>query len=59
MTKQEQNEMILKHIDSELKMSPDINQRISIVFSKWFQSLVQMATEPVMQEPLEEEAEPI
>jgi len=59
MTKQEQNEMILEHIDADIKMSPDITKRISLVFNNWFQSLVQAATEPVVQEPLEEEAEPI
>lgn len=59
MTKQEQNEMILEHIDADIKMSPDITKRISLVFNNWFQSLVQAATEPAIQEPLEEEAEPV
>lgn len=57
MLKQEQNDVILKHINSEIQMTPSIAKRISTTFNTWFQSLVQQATEPVVPEMPEEESQ--
>jgi hypothetical protein len=63
MTKQEQNDLILTHIDSELRDTPGVQERVGKAFSKWFQGLIQSAQpeEPVVpaegEAPVEEETE--
>lgn len=46
MTRQEQNNIIIQYLDAEVKDTPKIQERIGIVFNRWFQSLVQMASAP-------------
>lgn len=55
MTKQEQNEIILRHISSEVQEKPEVAERIGSVFARWFQNLVQLAS----QQPVNEEQPPI
>jgi len=57
MTRQEQNDIIIRHIDSELRELPNVQQRVSKVFNQWFQSLVQAATMPP-EEGIPEEGAP-
>jgi len=47
VTRQEQNEIIIRHIDAELRDKPDVQQKIGSLFAKWFQQLVSMAQQPV------------
>ena len=56
MTKQEQNDIIIRHMDAELRDTPNVQERVAHAFTKWFQNLVQMATMPAQPEP--EEGEP-
>lgn len=54
MNKAEQNEIIMRHIDAELKDSPGIQERVGLAFSYWFQNQL-MLSKP--EEPEEEENE--
>lgn len=45
MTKQERNNIILKHVQAELQDSPGIPERVGDAFVKWFQALVSMSTQ--------------
>jgi hypothetical protein len=57
MTKQDQNEIIIRHIDEELRDTPGVADRVGAAFNNWFQTLVQIATTPqIEEEPLPEEA---
>ena len=53
MTRQDMNNIIIQHISAEIRDKPDVQDRITSVFNKWFQALVQMATPPPV--PTEEE----
>jgi len=43
MTKQEQNEIIIRYIDKELRELPNIQTRVAKTFNTWFHSLIKMA----------------
>jgi hypothetical protein len=55
MTKQEQNDIIIQHINSELRDAPNINTRVGMAFNKWFQSLIIPPAPPAQEEPVEDE----
>ena len=56
MTRQDQNNIILAHIDADIKDKPDIQDRISSVYNQWFQALVQagLPAPPMPEEQMEE-----
>jgi len=55
MTKQEQNSIIIAHIDAELREQPDIQKRIGIAFNNWFQQMVTLGTQTISAPAVEEE----
>jgi len=50
MTRQDMNNIILQHIDAELKDQANIGERVGSTFIKWFQTLVRTAT-PQQEQP--------
>jgi hypothetical protein len=57
MTRQEMNEVILRHIDADIREQPNVAQKVSKMFQTWFQTLVQAASMPSVEEQPPEEAE--
>jgi hypothetical protein len=43
----------MQHINAELRQAPDIQERIGLAFSNWFQTLLSMAQQPQQPEPEE------
>jgi hypothetical protein len=48
MTRHEQNELILKSLSVQLNDIPNVQVRISHVFTKWFQTLATQGAELIM-----------
>jgi hypothetical protein len=40
MTKHEQNELIIQSLERDLMDKPDVQAKITAIFTKWFQNLV-------------------
>jgi hypothetical protein len=63
MTKQEQNDIIIQNIDKEIRDLPDVAERVTNTFQKWFQALISMAaqatTAATQEEPMPEEGAPV
>jgi hypothetical protein len=48
MTRHEQNELILQSLSVKLNDLPNVQVRISHVFTKWFQALAQQGAELIL-----------